>query len=445
MAIVIEHGHNGSYKSSSVIWFRLLPALRSGLLVVTNVAGMWPLHKIEEFLGEKFPDTAKLFRVSSQDPKYQELWRRWHHWMPIGAFVFIDECQDIYDRDVFKGQEEYNLKPIDTYSEVLPADFIQLFKDTLASYKPEKLEECDMDDTGRVVFDERGQIMYPTSPKESFMRHRHYNWDVVFATPDITSIPRPVRACCEVAFSYSSKDSFFLSKRKPRIYEHNPLDNGIPTTKSVTFKRRVPLAVHMLYKSTQTGSVTKSGQSTGPLSSFKIRLVLFGLMPLLLAYWVYFAYSKLAPSPSLSEVGDHVVAQEGTLPPADSVAVPVSNSTSGNRSSEPPFLMPYGVAELFTNGASGAIYAGRFEGLVLFTGMRGKDELAFNSDDLVNLGYKVDYLGDCYSVVTDRNGRAIVVNCPPRVVTPLPRDNVKPPITLPDNVTTLASLASPSA
>ncbi|WP_111906186.1 zonular occludens toxin domain-containing protein [Aeromonas salmonicida] len=22
------------------------------------------------------------------------------------------------------------------------------------------------------------------------MRHRHYNWDVVFATPDITSIPR---------------------------------------------------------------------------------------------------------------------------------------------------------------------------------------------------------------------------------------------------------------
>ncbi|WP_206603559.1 zonular occludens toxin domain-containing protein, partial [Aeromonas salmonicida] len=58
-------------------------------------------------------------------------------------------------------------------------------------YKPDSLEECDTDDTGRVVFDERGQIMYPTSPKESFMRHRHYNWDVVFATPDITSIPRP--------------------------------------------------------------------------------------------------------------------------------------------------------------------------------------------------------------------------------------------------------------
>ena len=105
--------------------------------------------------------------------------------------------------------------------------------------------------------------------------------------------------------------------------------------------------------------------------------------------------------------------------------------------------MPYGVAELFTNGASGAIYAGRFEGLVLFTGMRGKDELAFNSDDLVNLGYKVDYLGDCYSVVTDRNGRAIVVNCQPRIVTPAPKQNGG--LAMPENVTTLASLATPSA
>ncbi|PMU03198.1 zonular occludens toxin domain-containing protein [Aeromonas salmonicida] len=131
MAIVIEHGHNGSYKSSSVIWYRLLPALRAGRLVVTNAAGMYPLHRIEEFLGEKFPETARLFRVSSQDPKYQQLWRVWHHWMPIGAFVFIDECQDIYDRDVFKGQPEFNLEPIEHYSNVLPPDFIQLFKDTL--------------------------------------------------------------------------------------------------------------------------------------------------------------------------------------------------------------------------------------------------------------------------------------------------------------------------
>lgn len=442
MAIVIEHGHNGSYKSSSVIWYRLLPALRAGRLVVTNVAGMYPLHRIEEFLGEKFPDTARLFRVSSQDPKYQELWRRWHHWMPIGAFVFIDECQDIYDRDVFKGQEEYNLKNIDTYSNVLPADFIQLFKDTLEHYKPDSLEECDTDDTGRVVFDERGQIMYPTSPKESFMRHRHYNWDVVFATPDITSIPRPVRACCEVAFAYSSKDSFFLSKRKPRIYEHNPLDNGIPTKQSVTFKRHVPLAVHRLYKSTQTGSITKSGQSGGPLSSFKIRFVLFGVLPSLVLFWMWFLATRLGADPAVPETGDPVAVESRSAASSSAVAVSVPVSDAGNRGAQSAFVMPYQVTELFTNGASGAIYAGRFDGLVLFTGMRGKDEVIFNSDDLVNLGYKVDYLGDCYSVVTDRNGRAITVNCQPRVIPP--ESKLGPSV--PENVTTFANLtATPSA
>lgn len=440
MAIVIEHGHNGSYKSSSVIWYRLLPALRAGRLVVTNAAGMYPLHRIEEFLGEKFPDTARLFRISSQDPRYQELWRRWHHWMPIGAFVFIDECQDIYDRDVFKGQKEYDLKPIDTYSEVLPKDFIQLFKDMLESYKPDAIDECDMDDTGRVVFDDRGQIIYPTTPKESFMRHRHYNWDVVFATPDINSIPRPVRACCEVAFAYSSKDSFFLSKRKPRIYEHNPLENGIPTKQSVTFKRHVPLAVHMLYKSTQTGSITKSGQSGGPLSSFKVRFVMFVFLPLILVYWGYFFYSRLASDPAVSENGHTVAAAGGSSASSGSVAVPVSDKNAGNGSSQPSFVMPYQVTELFVTGSSGAIYMGRFEGLVIFSGVRGQQELAFNSDDLVNMGYKVDYLGDCYSVVTDRAGRAMVVNCAPRIYSqPSTPQNV-----LPGNVVQLANLTKPS-
>ncbi|CAJ1782328.1 hypothetical protein LMBIIBHN_01927 [Aeromonas salmonicida] len=104
--------------------------------------------------------------------------------------------------------------------------------------------------------------------------------------------------------------------------------------------------------------------------------------------------------------------------------------------------MPYQVTELFTNGASGAIYAGRFDGLVLFTGMRGKDEVIFNSDDLVNLGYKVDYLGDCYSVVTDRNGRAITVNCQPRIIPP--ESKLGPSV--PENVTTFSNLtATPSA
>ena len=443
MAIVIEHGHNGSYKSSSVIWYRLLPALRQGRLVVTNVAGMYPLHKIEEFLGEKFPETARLFRMSSQDPRYQKLWRVWHHWMPIGAFVFIDECQDIYDRDVFSGKSEYDIQPIEYYDSILPADFISLYRERLDTYRPDHLEECDMDDTGRVVFDGEGRIIYPTTPKESFMRHRHYNWDVVLATPDITSIPRPVRACCETAFAYNSKDSFFLSKRKPRIYEHNPLENGIPTQKSVTFKRHVPVAVHRLYKSTQTGNITKSGQSKGPFSSLKLRVVLFGVLPLSLCWFGYNLYHFLKPPVAVAQTAADVGASQSVVAPAGTVGVPVPDAPAAgavaDRSAE-PFLMPFRVTELFMTGASGAIYAGRFEGLVIFSGVRGNQELAFNSDDLVNMGYKVDYLGDCYSVVTDRDGRAMTVNCAPRIYNNQPAMPEKAAI--PESVVQLASLTN---
>lgn len=63
MAIVIEHGPNGSYKTASVVWFRIIPALREGRVVVTNVLGLYPIEEIEERLGEKFPDSARLFRI----------------------------------------------------------------------------------------------------------------------------------------------------------------------------------------------------------------------------------------------------------------------------------------------------------------------------------------------------------------------------------------------
>ncbi|WP_145983747.1 P-loop NTPase family protein [Aeromonas caviae] len=125
--------------------------------------------------------------------------------------------------------------------------------------------------------------------------------------------------------------------------------------------------------------------------------------------------------------------------------VPVSDAHSSGAAPDrgaDPFLMPFRVTELFVTGSSGAIYAGRFEGLVIFSGVRGNQELAFNSDDLVNMGYKVDYLGDCYSVVTDRAGRAITVNCAPRIYSaPTSPDKA----VIPENVVQLASLTNLSS
>ena len=39
MASSIFHGAPGSFKSASATWFEVLPALRKGRLVVTNIEG----------------------------------------------------------------------------------------------------------------------------------------------------------------------------------------------------------------------------------------------------------------------------------------------------------------------------------------------------------------------------------------------------------------------
>ena len=56
MAVYFRHGSNGSYKTAYAVWFEILPALRNGRVVVTNIEGMKPLEKIESLLGEKFPE-----------------------------------------------------------------------------------------------------------------------------------------------------------------------------------------------------------------------------------------------------------------------------------------------------------------------------------------------------------------------------------------------------
>ena len=100
MAVYFRHGSNGAYKTAYAVWFEIVPALRAGRLVVTNIEGMKPLEEIEKILDEKFPVGAQLVRLFSRDEAMVELWQYWFCWMPTGALVIIDECQDIFTADV---------------------------------------------------------------------------------------------------------------------------------------------------------------------------------------------------------------------------------------------------------------------------------------------------------------------------------------------------------
>ena len=53
MATKVFHGAPGSYKSSTAMWFEVVPALRSGRVVVTNLQGIKNLEDIQRELKEE--------------------------------------------------------------------------------------------------------------------------------------------------------------------------------------------------------------------------------------------------------------------------------------------------------------------------------------------------------------------------------------------------------
>ena len=96
MATKVFHGAPGSYKSSTAMWFEIVPALRAGRVVVTNLQGIKSLDEIQRELKEIFPNTARLLRISIGDDNGLLLMRNFYHWLPIGSLIFLDEIQDIY-------------------------------------------------------------------------------------------------------------------------------------------------------------------------------------------------------------------------------------------------------------------------------------------------------------------------------------------------------------
>ena len=174
MAVYFRHGSNGAYKSAYVVWFEILPALRAGRIVVTNVEGLKPLEEIEKILGEKFPVTAKLIRIFSRSETGVWLWQNWFNWMPCTALVVIDECQDLYTADVGFKREKSQAVPFENFKDKLPDGFNDLFHECWGKIDVDNLQPGDQDDIGEVETDEQGRILYPFNFYGAFMRHRKY-------------------------------------------------------------------------------------------------------------------------------------------------------------------------------------------------------------------------------------------------------------------------------
>lgn len=287
MAVSFRYGANGSYKSACAVWFDLLPNLRAGRVCITNVEGMQPLDVIQKRLGEKFPDSTKLIRISSRNLKGVYLWQNWFSWVPIGSFLLIDECQDLFGKHVGFKMEKQQLKPFSEFEDDLPTGFREFFYSKWQPVDLSQVDDGELDDTGRTQYDDEGRILYPFEFNGAFMRHRKYNWDIVMLTPDFKQIPSEVKGCAEIALQHKNTD-MALRKRKPRVFEHHPtVTTTKPASGDLVYYPKVPVAVHLLYSSTGTGKQTKSGQS---LALFKQPKLLIAMLITILSFG-YFIYA----------------------------------------------------------------------------------------------------------------------------------------------------------
>ncbi|TRO77367.1 DUF2523 domain-containing protein [Pseudomonas aeruginosa] len=164
MAIKIHHGPNGSYKTSGAIQDDLIPAIKKGRVIITNVRGL-TRERIFQVMPET-PSSCDVINLDLEDLDDMEKMRTWFMWAPRGAFIIFDETQLIF----LKSWREADLKRFD-------------FPDG-----PEAAKAA-----GR-----------PMGWLDAWTRHRHFNWDIILTTPNIAYIRDDIRMTAEKAYLHSN-------------------------------------------------------------------------------------------------------------------------------------------------------------------------------------------------------------------------------------------------
>jgi zona occludens toxin len=433
MATKIFHGAPGSYKSSTVCWFELLEALKAGRLCVTNLQGIKTLEEISVQLDIVFPASSQLVRIASNNDTGRELIRNFYQWLPIGSFIFIDEIQDIYPKDASFKPLEYNYKGEGHFDEKLPESVVSLYHEKQRKIKSLVDITKFEDDLGLSIFDDRDYINYPPTLRECFMRHRHYNWDICLATPDIVEVAPFIRSVCEAAFSHTSKDSapFPYFKRRPRVLEHSPKTNGASTKKGdIVTNRKIPLDVFKIYESTATGQSTKSGAGGSPITgSIVAGAIVFLSLFCFVLYVLFFRSSSAdsSPVPTVSVINKNL--KEVSQVSIESVKK--ASSASDNRvtpanlfKNASPLILPFSADAIYLSAISKVYETGeKIKADYVFLLKIKNEDFYVSSMDLVVLGYKISFKSDYVVSLSDGDSSRLVYFMPTKYEKYVPPQN----------------------
>jgi len=97
---------------------------------------------------------------------------------------------------------------------------------------------------------------------DAWTRHRHFNWDIVLTTPNISYIRDDIRMTCEMAYKHSNLAVIGIPGRYKEA-QHDAQLNRPPADGTIVEYKRIRKQTFRLYQSTATGKTqdTKAGKS----------------------------------------------------------------------------------------------------------------------------------------------------------------------------------------
>lgn len=393
MTAVIHHGPPGSYKTFSLVQRVVIPALKAGRVVVTNIRGLNNLNAIRDIVGE-IPESAAIYYLEPNTDGFDAI-ARFFHWAPAGALIAMDEGQRVYPT---------RLRSFDYLDQ---PDHIVI-----------------EDSQGQPLINvETGQpVCRPATLEIAFDQHRHYNWDIYISTPNIGKIHGEIRKVVEWAYRHRNNSGLLpWYKDTWTEFRHDSEQSG----KSISHYSGTPKrykADHRIfnaYQSTATGKAKASAENISIFRDPKLQLMLAVLaICLIFVVWQFGqAYSRVQSNLSgqaipVADSAPQVDVKKNPLDDRQVSALPARDDSRHNRSEVPSSAVshvnPFAAGTLYYTGYTSP-------GLYLFEYLdKSGSYTPVTYQDLMRLGFIVTASSGSF-VALDYHGQRILAFTKPRM------------------------------
>lgn len=395
MSIKIHHGPPGSYKTSGAVNDDFLREALQGRVIITNVRGLTGRDRIINVINSRFhladylpflnrfeatkkrlvPDSFDIINVDTDNYQGRAKLAGFFHWIPHGSFLIIDEAQFVFP----VAWKELQLRKLD-YPGGLEAA-------TAANRPPDFLTAFD--------------------------KHRHYGWDMVLTTPNISKIRKDIRDASEGAYKHKNQALVGIKGRYLEAF-HMASDSGSSKSDFLSLRhRKISKFTWSLYASTATG--THSDTVAGTPIWKNPRIVFhFSLMALLLL----FLSGRSAPSylrgqdsknpAQASKVDSKAPSVVSAVPaaspgPVPSNIVPVNTDDKTRPALKHPF-------DGFTWRMAGT-FTGKGVLTSYFVLTNDTKVVTLSSGQLLQYGYAYKQIDSCHVDITHSSGSNFAVFC----------------------------------